>query len=87
MDNIKNDQYYLEKIKKDIAFIVIHMKDVDLQELHENEVLLDSMLFRMIQISENAKKLSAEYKEEKAVNRTRRASHYDADHVGSFFVL
>ncbi|WP_442856337.1 HepT-like ribonuclease domain-containing protein [Butyrivibrio sp. WCE2006] len=66
MDNIKNDHYYLEKIKKDIAFIVTHMKDVDLQELNENEVLLDSMLFRMIQISENAKKLSAEYKSEKS---------------------
>lgn len=66
MDNIKNDHYYLEKIKKDIAFIVIHMKDVDLQELNENEVLLDSMLFRMIQISENAKKLSVEYKNEKS---------------------
>ena len=65
MDNIKNDHYYLEKIKKDIAFIVIHMKDVDLQGLNENEILLDSMLFRMIQISENAKKLSAEYKNEK----------------------
>ena len=64
MDNNKNDHYYLEKIKKDIAFIVIHMKDVDLQALNEDEVLLDSMLFRMIQISENAKKLSAEYKKE-----------------------
>ena len=64
MDNIKNDHYYLEKIKKDIAFIVIHMKDVDLQGLNENEILLDSMLFRMIQISENAKKLSLEYKAE-----------------------
>jgi uncharacterized protein with HEPN domain len=41
------------------------MKDVDLQELNENEVLLDSMLFRMIQISENAKKLTAEYKDAK----------------------
>ncbi|WP_338802773.1 hypothetical protein WAA20_04010 [Butyrivibrio fibrisolvens] len=38
------------------------MKDVDLQGLNENEVLLDSMLFRMIQISENAKKLSLEYR-------------------------
>ncbi len=37
MDNIKNDHYYLEKIKKDIAFIVIHMKNVDLQELNEIE--------------------------------------------------
>jgi uncharacterized protein with HEPN domain len=65
MDNIKNDNYYLEKIKKDIAFIVIHMKDVDLKALNENEVLLDSMMFRMIQISENSKKLSVEYKKAK----------------------
>ena len=63
MVNIKNDQYYVTKIKTDIAFIISHMKEVDLQELSNNEVLLDSMLFRMIQISENAKKLSAEYKE------------------------
>ncbi len=66
MDNTKNDNYYLEKIKSDIVFIVAHMKDVDLQELNRNEVLLDSMMFRMIQISENAKKLSAEYKSEKS---------------------
>ena len=65
MDNIKNDNYYLGKIKKDIAFIVIHMKDVDLKALNENEVLLDSMMFRMIQISENSKKLSVEYKKGK----------------------
>ena len=63
MDNIKNDHYYLDNIKTDLAFIVAHMKDVDAQELNDNEVLLDSMLFRMIQISENAKKLSAQYRE------------------------
>ena len=65
MDNKKNDSYYLDKIKTDLAFIVAHMKDVDQKGLSENEVLLDSMLFRMIQISENAKKLSAEYKDSK----------------------
>ena len=63
MDNTKNDHYYLDKIKTDIAFIVAHMKDVDAQELNDNEILLDSMLFRMIQISENVKKLSTEYRE------------------------
>ena len=63
MDNTKNDSYYLNKIKADIAFIVAHMKDVDAQELNDNEILLDSMLFRMIQISENAKRLSEEYRE------------------------
>ena len=34
-------------------------------ELNKNEVLLDSMLFRMIRVSENAKKLSDEIKETK----------------------
>ncbi|MBQ8138868.1 MAG: DUF86 domain-containing protein [Lachnospiraceae bacterium] len=63
MDNTKNDNYYLDKIKTDISFIIAHMKDVDAQELNDNEILLDSMMFRMIQISENAKKLSDEYKQ------------------------
>ena len=63
MDNVKNDNYYIQKIKKDLEFIVVHMYDIDLQELNKNEILLDSMLFRMIQISENAKKLSDEYKQ------------------------
>ncbi|MGI6501215.1 MAG: DUF86 domain-containing protein [Anaerostipes sp.] len=31
--------------------------------MNKNEILLDSMLFRMIQISENAKRLSDDYKQ------------------------
>lgn len=62
MDNIKNDDYYIQKIRKDLEFVVVHMKNVEEEELSKNEILLDSMLFRMIQISENAKKLSEEYK-------------------------
>ena len=61
MDNVKNDNYYIQKIRKDLEFIVAHMRNVDLEELNANELLLDSMLFRMIQISENAKKLTEEY--------------------------
>ena len=38
------------------------MKDVDLEELSSYELLQDSMLFRLIQISENAKQLSEDYK-------------------------
>lgn len=63
MDNVKNDNYYIQKIRQDLEFIVIHMKDVDIEELNENEILLDSMLFRMIQLSENAKKLTDQYKQ------------------------
>ena len=62
MDNVKNDAYYIKRLKQDLEFVVTHMKNVDIEELNANEVLLDSMLFRMIQISENAKKLSDEYK-------------------------
>lgn len=62
MDNVKTDSYYIQKIRKDLEFIVDHMRNVDIEELNANEVLLDSMLFRMIQLSENAKKLSDEYK-------------------------
>lgn len=62
MDNVKNDAYYIKRLRQDLEFVVAHMKNVDIEELNANEVLLDSMLFRMIQISENAKKLSEEYK-------------------------
>ena len=65
MDNTKNDSYYVEKMKTDLKFIIEHMKNVDLEALSENEVLLDSMLFRTIQLSENAKKLSDEYKQKR----------------------
>ena len=66
MDNGKDDAYYLQKIKNDLVFMVAHTQEADLEGLNANEVLLDSMLFRMIQISENAKKLSEQYKKENA---------------------
>ncbi len=63
MDNTKNDAYYIDKIIDDLKFIIKHMEDVNEEDLGENEVLLDSMMFRLIQISENAKSLSEEYKD------------------------
>lgn len=47
---------------KTFSFIMKHMRDVSQDDLGQNEVLLDSMMFRLIQISENAKKLSDTYK-------------------------
>ncbi len=66
MDNIKTDSYYVQKIIKDLAFVTTQMQNVTIDELNANEILLDSMLFRMIQISENSKNLSEEYKEKYA---------------------
>lgn len=39
MDNIKNDAYYIDRIRKDLQFISIQMKEVDIEELNQNEVL------------------------------------------------
>lgn len=62
MNNVKNDLYYITKIMEDLNFIVKHMKNVELEDLMANELLQDSMLFRLIQVSENAKRLSEECK-------------------------
>ena len=62
MDNLKNDAYYVQKILTDLRFIVKHMEGVTLRALEENEILLDSMMFRLIQVQENTKKLTEEYK-------------------------
>jgi uncharacterized protein with HEPN domain len=58
MDNVKNDTYYIKKMLKDIKFIIEKTEGITLEELEENEVLCDSVLFRLIQISENSGKLS-----------------------------
>ena len=63
MDNVKNDEYYVRRIITDLMFIHANTQDVDEKELAANEILLDSMIFPLIQISENSKKLSEEYKE------------------------
>ena len=65
MDNIKDDSYFVTKIKEDLAFILKHMENVDSEELRQNEILQDSMLFRLIQISENAKKISQKFKDKR----------------------
>lgn len=62
MDNIKNDNYYINKIKTDLEFILDKMNNTSIDEFSNNLVLQDSMMFRMIQISENAKMLTDEYK-------------------------
>lgn len=67
MDNVKNDTYYIGKVFDDLTFVIRHMKDVDSEAFAENEILQDSMMFRLIQISENTRKLSDKYKEQHSV--------------------
>ncbi len=58
----KNDQYYVEKILKDNKFLLTHTQGMTKEALEKNEVLVDSVLFRFIQISENIKRLTDEFK-------------------------
>ncbi len=63
MDNIKNNEYYLTKIVTDIAFIEKQAGKKTFEEFKADEVLLDSVMFRLIQISENSLKLTDGFKE------------------------
>ena len=62
MDNKKDDRYYLGKIISDLKFIIEHTEGKAKEELEEDELLVDSILFRIIQISENNNKLSESFK-------------------------
>lgn len=59
----KNDQYYIDRIRENLIFIMDHMKDVSQEKLEEEPVLQDSMMFRLIQVSESAKNLTEDYLE------------------------
>ena len=63
MDNVKNDIYYVKKMLKDIRFILKTTQNITLVQLENNEILCDSVLFRLIQISENSTKLTQQLKE------------------------
>ncbi len=62
MDNVKNNQYYMNKIIADLNFILDHTQGLSQQELESIEILVDSVMFRLIQISENSDKLTEEFK-------------------------
>lgn len=63
MDNKKDNKYYINKIISDLEFIIKHTKNITKIEFNNNELLLDSIMFRFIQISEYIKKLSTEFRD------------------------
>lgn len=62
MDNVKNDKYYIEKIIKDLTFILENAGGFAQIQLQNNEILIDSIMFRLIQVSENSDKLTEDFK-------------------------
>ena len=62
MDNIKNDEYYVAKIANDVDSIIRYVGDLSYEDFLENELLIDATMFRLIQMAENIKGLSEDFK-------------------------
>lgn len=62
MDNVKNNNYYLKKIVKDLGFIIDHTAGISQEMLQQDEVLQDCIMFRLIQVSENSARLTDDFK-------------------------
>ena len=61
MDNTKNNQYYLDKILTDLKFVIDHTQGKTQQQIEGDDLLVDSIMFRVIQIAENSMKLDEEF--------------------------
>jgi len=63
MDNKKNNDFYIKKIIADLLFVMEHTKNVSKSEFESNPLLIDSVMFRIIQIAENSEKVTNDFKE------------------------
>ena len=63
MDKVKDDQYYIEKMKINFERIMNTIDGISYEEFLTNLDYQDITMFNLIQISENVKNISSEYKE------------------------
>ena len=61
MVNEKNNKYYVNKILNDLKFVIEHTKGKTQLELEQDAILVDSIMFRVIQIADNSSKLDNEF--------------------------
>jgi len=62
MDNKKDDSYFVNKILSDINFLIEHTENSNRNDFGKNELLIDSIMFRFIQISEHIQKLTVSFR-------------------------
>ena len=62
----KENRYYIEKMIDNLNYIIDHMKGVSKEEFNKNEILQDSMVFRIIQVAERESHLTEDFKEKHA---------------------
>lgn len=62
MDNLKNDKYYIDLARKDIEKIIQYTKGISYEDFINDEQLIDAVMFRLVQMIENIKKITNEFK-------------------------
>lgn len=62
MDNKKNDSYYFSKIIEDINTIKKYFNNASYEQFLSDSQLVDAIMFRLVQLIENTKNISTEFK-------------------------
>ena len=62
MKRQKDDAYFISRIINDIDYITSILEGVDLDTFSSNQMMSDSTVFRLIQISENSRGISENLK-------------------------
>lgn len=62
MDNRKDDKYYATKALNEIEAIDKYHQQKSYQEFIGDDLLLDAVMFRLVQLTEHVKNLSIEFK-------------------------
>ena len=62
MDNKKEDAYFVRQIISNIDTIREYVKDMTYDDYISSQMVVDSTLFRLVQIGEEIKKLSPKFK-------------------------
>lgn len=63
MDNIKENTYYIDKILEHVNLIIRYTSGLSYEKFIDDEMLIDACMFRLVQIAENIKGISDDFKE------------------------
>lgn len=58
---VKDSNYYILAIIKDIEFVINNLKDISLDEFDNDELLNSAISFKFVQIAENANKIDKDF--------------------------
>lgn len=63
MDNKKTDEYYVKKAIDNIDSIIAYVGKSSFDDFAKNDILIDAVMFRLVQMAENITRISKEYRE------------------------